>query len=56
MAFHLTEQQLAALHPGVHRPRQWLDTLNDAMARFRIDTPPRAAAFLAQVLYARIAG
>ena len=51
MAVQLTRAQFAPLLHSGQRPRKWLTALNDAMARFRIDTATRAAAFLAQVRY-----
>jgi hypothetical protein len=49
MAVQLTAAQLAPLLHSGQRPRKWLTALNDAMARFRIDTTPRAAPVLAEV-------
>jgi putative chitinase len=43
--------QLAAFLPALPRADQWTAALNTAMDRFEIDTPPRAAAFLAQVAH-----
>jgi putative chitinase len=46
----LTAQQLAdACHIHLATARIWLEPLRAAMARFEINTPARAAAFLAQI-------
>lgn len=47
----LTEQQLAAIMPACPNPGLWSTALNRAMSRFHIDSPPRMAAFLAQVAH-----
>lgn len=46
----LTREQLKAAMPLCDTDK-WLVPFNDAMARFEIDTPERAAAFLAQVAH-----
>lgn len=46
----ITPQQLLLILPGARKaPGSIFDALNQAMARYRIDSPVRAAAFLAQV-------
>jgi putative chitinase len=46
----ITAKQLAGiLGCRLERAEKWVDPLNAAMARYRIDTPLRQAAFLAQV-------
>ncbi|GLK88330.1 glycoside hydrolase family 19 protein [Pseudomonas turukhanskensis] len=46
----LTLQQLLLILPGARKaPNAIIDALNAAMVRYRIDSPVRAAAFLAQV-------
>ncbi|MFS8840414.1 glycoside hydrolase family 19 protein [Synechococcus sp. W55.2] len=45
----VTLAQLRALFPFVPRPEQFLDSLNEALARYQITTPLRAAHFLGQV-------
>ncbi len=47
----LTETQLRAFLPGVPSAAPWTAALNAAMVRFEIDSPDRAAAFLAQVAH-----
>lgn len=50
MTYAITAQQLAdALGIPSERARQWAAPINAAMARFDINTPMRAAAFLAQI-------
>jgi len=52
MAFTLTADALAAVGPiPSERAAGWVQPLNAAMAAFGIDTPERAAAFLAQVMH-----
>lgn len=46
----LTEKQLKTIMPRCDTGI-WIAPLNDAMARFEIDTPDRAAAFLAQLAH-----
>lgn len=46
----LTEKQLKTIMP-LCDTGTWIVPLNDAMARFEIDTPDRAAAFLAQLAH-----
>ncbi len=46
----LTHDQLKAIMPRCDAD-QWLIPLNAAMARFEINTPPRIAAFLAQIAH-----
>lgn len=41
--------QLKAAMPGLKEPGLWADALNPALERFKITTPPRIAAFLAQI-------
>ena len=49
-AYLITVQQLAAaLGIPLERAQIWIDPLNGAMARFQINTPGRAAAFIAQI-------
>jgi putative chitinase len=45
----LTVDVLAKVAPGCRDPAGWIVPLNDAMARFAINSAPRAAAFLAQI-------
>ena len=46
----ITEQQLLRIMPNAHdKPFTYVRALNEAMARRKIDTPKRQAAFLAQV-------
>lgn len=47
----LTEDQLAALSGSKRRAEKFIGPLTAAMARFYINTPPRKAAFLAQVMH-----
>jgi putative chitinase len=47
----LSMTQFAAVMPALLRPEQWLRPIGEAMACFGIDTPARAAAFLAQVAH-----
>jgi putative chitinase len=51
MADILSEAQLRAFLPTAPRLAEWTAALNAAMARFEIDSPARAAAFLAQVAH-----
>jgi putative chitinase len=51
MADILTATQLTAFLPGLADVGGWTDALNVAMDRFEINTPQRAAAFLAQVAH-----
>jgi putative chitinase len=46
----LTVAQLAQIIPGIDGPR-WIDVLNKSMEEFDIVTPPRVAAFVAQVAH-----
>lgn len=49
-AYLITVQQLAAaLGIPLERAQIWIDQLNGAMSRFQINTPGRAAAFIAQI-------
>jgi putative chitinase len=45
----LTVDLLTRILPGCKNPAQWVDPLNQAMARFKIDTGRRAATFIAQI-------
>lgn len=47
----LTMEQFAAVMPALLRPELWLRPIVEAMACFEIETPARAAAFLAQVAH-----
>ena len=47
----ISQAQLAAFLPALPRADEWTTALNAAMDRFEINTPPRAAAFLAQVAH-----
>lgn len=46
---NITSAELLRIMPKCADPDGWVDPLNQAMARFRIDTPARVAAFLAQI-------
>jgi putative chitinase len=50
-AVRLTAAKLKILMPLCPDPKLWVRPLNAAMARFAIDTPARAAAFLAQAAH-----
>jgi putative chitinase len=47
----LSMSQFEAVMPALLRPEAWLRPIVEAMACFEIDTPARAAAFLAQVAH-----
>jgi putative chitinase len=47
----ITEEQLRRIMPAGKVFGLWTEALNDAMARYSIDNPQRAAAFLAQVAH-----
>src|SRR5260221_13042066 len=47
----ISQAQLAAFLPALPRADEWTAALNAAMDCFEINTPPRAAAFLAQVAH-----
>jgi putative chitinase len=47
----ITQLQLAAFLPKLTMSAEWAEALNGAMDRFEINTPARAAAFLAQVAH-----
>ena len=47
----ISQAQLAAFLPALPRADEWTAALNAALDRFEINTPPRAAAFLAQVAH-----
>jgi putative chitinase len=47
----VTAQNLKQVMPGCSDPASWVDPLNQAMDRFEINTPARAAAFLAQIAH-----
>jgi putative chitinase len=47
----LSMNQFAAVMPELLRPELWLRPIVEAMSCFEIDTPARAAAFLAQVAH-----
>lgn len=47
----LSMSQFAAVMPALLRPELWLRPLNEAMSCFEIQSPARAAAFLAQVAH-----
>lgn len=51
MAITITEEQLGSIMPRCGNAGSWCDPLNQAMSRFDIDNPNRAAAFLAQVAH-----
>src|SRR5215471_20171913 len=51
MADALTAAQLTAFLPALQDGSRWIDALNAAMQRFEINTPARAAAFLAQTAH-----
>jgi len=51
MADVISQVQLAAFLPKLPRADEWTTALNAAMDRFEINTPDRAAAFLAQVAH-----
>jgi len=51
MPITVTEEQLRSIMPRCGDPGSWCDPLNQAMSRFDIDNPNRAAAFLAQVAH-----
>ena len=51
MADVLTAAQLTAFLPALQDGSQWIDALNAAMLRYEINTPARAAAFLAQTAH-----
>lgn len=47
----ITEQQVAQLFPAFRTPDTLADAINQTLARFGIDTPERAAMFLAQAAH-----
>ncbi|MBI5558055.1 MAG: glycoside hydrolase family 19 protein [Deltaproteobacteria bacterium] len=47
----ISEEQLKAIMPKCGDPALWCAPLNDAMDRFAINNPQRAAAFLAQIAH-----
>ena len=47
----VTESQLMQIMPRLKKPSTWLPLLNEAMAKFQINTPLRASAFLAQLAH-----
>jgi putative chitinase len=47
----MTHAQLVAFLPSLHTPDVWLAALNDAFARYEVNTPTRQAAFLAQTAH-----
>lgn len=49
--FVLNVAQLQAIMPRARTPDVWIDPLNEALARFDIDSPHRIAAFLAQIAH-----
>jgi putative chitinase len=51
MADVIAQVQLTAFLPTLARADEWTAALNAAMDRFEINTPPRAAAFLAQIAH-----
>src|SRR5438874_10983319 len=51
MADVIARLQLTAFLPTLARADEWAAALNAAMERFEINTPPRAAAFLAQIAH-----
>ena len=51
MAEVISAAQLTAFLPALKGPDAWAGPLNAAMERFEINTPPRVAAFLAQVAH-----
>ena len=51
MPANLTRAQLAAFLPKLADAADWVSALNPALDRFEITTPPRLAAFFAQVAH-----
>jgi putative chitinase len=51
MADVIAQAQLTAFLPTLTRADAWTTALNAAMDRFEINTPPRVAAFLAQIAH-----
>ena len=51
MALALTEDQLKSIMPNCRDVTGWCEPVNASMARFDIDSPFRAAAFLAQIAH-----
>ena len=47
----ITGAQLTAFLPAIQDPARWVGALNAAMVKFEINTPVRAAAFLAQTAH-----
>jgi putative chitinase len=47
----VTSENLKKMMPQCANPDAWVDPLNQAMDRFEINTPERAAAFLAQIAH-----
>lgn len=47
----LREAQLRQIMTRIKTPDLWMPALNQAMEKFDIDTPDRAAAFLAQIAH-----
>ena len=46
-----TQQLAAACDCGIMRAQNWTQAINDTLKQFAVDTPVRAAAFLAQVAH-----
>jgi putative chitinase len=51
MSITILETQLKQIMPTSTNTTVWIKALNEAMERFEIDTPQRAAAFLAQIAH-----
>src|SRR5689334_1424166 len=47
----LTASQLSKVMPKAKSIAEWLPHLNNALTQFKIDSSPRAAAFLAQIAH-----
>src|SRR6186713_1545310 len=47
----LSEDQILGIMPRAPQIAAWLPPINEAIERFSITSPPRAAAFLAQVAH-----
>ncbi|HMG35355.1 MAG TPA: glycoside hydrolase family 19 protein [Blastocatellia bacterium] len=47
----ITLEQLKSIMPKCSEPDKWVDSLNQAMEKFEINTSARAAAFLAQLAH-----
>jgi putative chitinase len=51
MSITIAETQLKQIMPTSTNTAVWIKALNEAMERFEIDTPQRAAAFFAQIAH-----